>query len=234
MIVEDLGRAIITDRYAENNSFPIEADLCRHYCVGRGTLREAVKMLTAKGLLGVGPGQGTWVQPEDAWDLLDPDVLRWLLARKPAHSLLIEFTQMRLAVEPNAAWLAALVAAPTEKVALMEAIGQMAAAERGEDDPFASGIAFHAGVMRASGNRFYAQFANLIDTALRFSIRITNYSKGVNLVSLVDHKKVADAILAHDAPAAEVAMRSLIKGNLDVICSVYGLRDEAAASNLRS
>ncbi|MDE2630517.1 MAG: hypothetical protein KGM97_05955 [Alphaproteobacteria bacterium] len=60
-------------------------------------LREAVKMLTAKGLLGAKPRQGIWVQTEDAWNLLDPDVLRQLPERKLSFPLLIEFTQMRLA-----------------------------------------------------------------------------------------------------------------------------------------
>jgi DNA-binding FadR family transcriptional regulator len=157
------------------------------------------------------------VQPEDAWNLLDPDVLRWLLERKLSFSLLIEFTQMRLAFEPIAAGLAALVAAPADKAAVMAAIGRMAAAERGEDDPLTSDIAFHLGVMHASGNRFYSQLSDLIVTALRFSIRTTNYFKGVKLASIADHKKVADAIMAGDAHTAETAMRNLIQEALDLI-----------------
>jgi DNA-binding FadR family transcriptional regulator len=216
-IVEDLGIAIVTDRYTENNPFPVEADLCKQYGVSRSILREAVKMLTAKGLLSARPRQGTWVQPEDAWNLLDPDVLRWLLERKLSFSLLIEFTQMRLAVEPIAAGLAALVAGPAEKAAVMAAIDRMAAAERGEDDPLTSDIAFHLGVIHASGNRFYSQLSDLIVTALRFSIRTTNYFKGVKLASIADHKKVADSIMAGNAQAAETAMRSLIQEALDLI-----------------
>ncbi len=218
-IVEDLGIAVVTGRYSGNNPFPVEADLCKQYGVSRSILREAVKMLTAKGLLSARPRQGTWVQPENAWNLLDPDVLRWLLERKLSYSLLIEFTQMRLAVEPIAAGLAAHVAAPAEKAAVMAAIDRMAAAERGEDDPLASDIAFHVGVMHASGNRFYAQLTDLIDTALRFSIRTTNYFKGVKLASVVDHKKVADAILAGDASTAEHGMRIMMQEALDLIRS---------------
>jgi DNA-binding FadR family transcriptional regulator len=91
-IVEDLGIAIVTSRYSKNNPFPVEADLCKQYGVSRSILREAVKMLTAKGLLGARPRQGTWVQPEEVWNLLDPDMLRWLLERKLSFSQLIEFT----------------------------------------------------------------------------------------------------------------------------------------------
>jgi len=230
-IVEDLGAAVVTGRYSDNNPFPVEADLCKQYGVSRSILREAVKMLTAKGLLGARPRQGTWVQPEDTWNLLDPDILRWLLERKLSLSLLIEFLQMRLAVEPVAAGLATLVAGPAEKAVISAAIDRMAAAERGDDDPLESDIAFHVGVMRACGNRFYSQLCDLIETALRFSIRITNQFKGVRLASIADHKRVADAIMAGDAPAAELAMRNLIQDALDLIHSAE--TDAAKASRLR-
>jgi DNA-binding FadR family transcriptional regulator len=216
-IVEDLGIAIVTGKYGEHNPFPVEADLCRQYGVSRSILREAVKMLTAKDLLGARPRHGTWVQPEDSWNLLDPDVLRWLLERKLSFSLLIELNEIRLAVEPIAAGLAAMTANYGQKAAIMSAIDRMAAAEYGGYDPLTPDIAFHVGVMRAANNRFYSQLCDVIETALRFSIRTTNYFKGVKLASVADHKRVADAIVSEDAPAAETAMRALIQEALDLI-----------------
>ena len=93
----------------------------------------------------------------------------------------------------------------------------MLAAERGEDDPLTSDIAFHIAVLDASGNRFFRQMREMIETSLRISIRKTNDLKGVRLASALDHKQVADAILAGDARGAEVKMRSLIQGALDLI-----------------
>ncbi|HEY0281607.1 MAG TPA: FadR/GntR family transcriptional regulator [Rhizomicrobium sp.] len=214
-IVEDLGIAIITGRYGD--SFPVEADLCQQYGVSRSILREAVKMLTAKGLLGARPRQGTWVQPEDSWNLLDPDVLRWLLERKLSFSLLIEFTEMRLAVEPIAARIAAEKASPEAKAKLCTALARMEAAQRGEDDALASDIAFHIGLLRACGNRFYGQLCELINTALHFSIRTSNRIKGVETANIQDHRRVLDAILNGDGDGAEKALRSLIQEALDLI-----------------
>ena len=74
-IANHIGIAIVTGVYSADNPIPIEAELCRQYGASRPVLREAVKMLTAKGLLGARPRRGTWVQPEDKWNLLDPDVL---------------------------------------------------------------------------------------------------------------------------------------------------------------
>ncbi|SRR5579871_3333580 len=215
-IAHDLGVAIVTGVYSENNPFPVEAELCKQFGASRTVLREAVKMLTAKGLLGARPRRGTWVQPEDRWNLLDPDVLGWLLERKFSPALLIEFSEIRLAVEPGAASLAARAGA-ADKAPVQRAIERMQAAERGEDDPLDSDIAFHVAVLRASKNRFYAQLTGLIATALRFSIRTTNRYKGVRLASVADHKKVADAILAGKPAQAEDAMRRLIEEALDLI-----------------
>lgn len=216
-IANHIGIAIVTGIYSADNPIPIEAELCREYDASRPVLREAVKMLTAKGLLGARPRRGTWVQPEDRWNLLDPDVLGWLLERKYSPALLIEFTEMRLAVEPGAATLAARVAGPEEKSAISHAIERMQAADRGDDDPLDSDIAFHVAVLRASRNRFYAQLTGFTSTALRFSIRMTNRYKGVRLASVAEHKKVADAIIAGKPGVAGEAMRKLIQEALEII-----------------
>jgi DNA-binding FadR family transcriptional regulator len=209
-IVQQLGHDIVTGAYGVGNPFPTEAELCKRLSASRSVLREAVKMLTAKGLLKARPRQGTWIEPEENWNLLDPDVLRWLLERKFSPALLLEFTQVRLAIEPAAAAIAARTATRQAKTTIMAALDRMRAAELGEDDPLASDIAFHVAILQASGNRFYAQLRDLIEAALRTSIRLTNRRKGVRLASVDDHKKVADAILAGQPEEAGTAMRALI------------------------
>src|SRR3546814_15818855 len=67
-------------------------------------------MLTAKGLLSARPRQGTIVQPTTSWNLFDTDVLRWLLERQFSIDLLRQFNELRVAIEPEAAALAARVA----------------------------------------------------------------------------------------------------------------------------
>src|ERR1044072_1409684 len=76
-VVEQLGRDIVVGEYGEASPFRGEAELAAKIGVGRSVLREAVKILGAKGLLSGRPRHGTWVQSEEHWNLLDPDVLRW-------------------------------------------------------------------------------------------------------------------------------------------------------------
>lgn len=226
-IVNELGLAIVRGKYHSKNSFPIEADLCEQFGVSRSVLREAVKMLTSKGLLRARPRQGTWVQPEESWNLLDPDVLRWLLERKFSIDLLGDFTEVRLAIEPQAAAFAAERASPDQKQAIADALDRMQAAEFGDDDALLSDIAFHVAVLEASGNRFFGQLKDLVETALRISIRLTNQYKGVALASVADHRKVFDAIEAGDPDQARKASQALVQEANDLINRA---RDRAQAS----
>lgn len=216
-IVEELGQAVVTQTYGDTVPFPIEAELCKQFGASRTVLREAVKMLTAKGLLSARPRQGTWVEPESNWNLLDPDVLRWLLERKFSLELLAEFTEIRYAIEPMAAALAARNATPEGIARIRRAIERMKAAAVGEDDPLASDIAFHVAVLHATGNRFYAQLEDMINAALRISIRLTNSVKGVPQANVDIHKKVLDAIEAGDATKARTIMEGIISEVLDLI-----------------
>ncbi len=207
-LLDALGRAIVTGGY-DGKPFPTEADLARQYAVSRSVTRDAVKMLTAKGLLSARPRQGTVIRPEAAWNLFDPDVLRWLLERKFSLTLLRQFSELRVTIEPGAAALAAR-AGTAEGHALIDAgFRRMIAAEAGQDDALDSDIAFHVAILEASGNPFYAQFRDVVRTALRTSIRFTNRFQG-RTASLPAHKAVKDAIERRDPEGAHSAMVSII------------------------
>ena len=209
-IVETLGGAIVSGEYSAANPFPNEGELAQQLGVSRSILREAVKMLTSKGLVASRPRHGTWITSENEWNFLDPDVLNWLLGRAYSPDLLIQFTELRLAIEPQAAALAAKRATPEAKAQIARMLGRMMAADRGDDDPLTSDIAFHHSILLATRNRFYTEMTNFIDAALRFSIRRTNTYKGVAMASILEHKRVADAIISGDEQHAAESMRSLI------------------------
>lgn len=214
-LLDAVGKAIVVGEY-NDSPFPTEADLAQQYAVSRSVTREAVKMLTAKGLLIARPRKGTSVQPRSAWNLFDPDVLRWMLERKFSLDLLRQFNELRIAIEPMAAALAAN-AADAQGIAEIEAGYQrMVAAEAGDDDALEADIAFHIAILKASANPFYAQFRDVVMTALRTSIRFTNRFKG-RTASLPQHRAVLTAIEARDPEAARSAMSALIEDVMALI-----------------
>lgn len=209
-IVQSLGKDIALGKHPPGQPLKAEAELCEEFDASRTVLREAVKMLTAKGMLDARPRRGTIVLPESQWNLSDPEILNWMLDRKGSLPIISEFADMRLAIEPAAVSLAAKNLNTETKDVLLKALDRMKAADRGEDDHLDADIAFHVGILRASDNRFFWNMRHTIEVALKFSIRITNRTKGVERASVNDHQRILDFILAGDSEGAENEMRTLL------------------------
>lgn len=205
-----LGRAIAVGDYPPGATLPPENMLVEQFAASRTVLREAVKMLTAKGLVDARPRRGTVVKPESEWNLADPDILSWLLHRKNVLPLILEFAEVRLAIEPAAAALAARSADDAARAEMKTALARMRAALDGDDDPLASDIAFHVAILKGGGNRFFWSLRYMVEVALRFSIRMTNQSKTDKRATVADHDRILEAILARDQQAAEASMRALV------------------------
>lgn len=214
-MLDSLGKAIVTGGY-DNKPFPTEAELSKQHGVSRSVTREAVKMLTAKGLLSARPRQGTIIEPPSAWNLFDADVLRWQLDRKFSIELLRNFSELRSAIEPAAAALAATAADDTGRALIRAGFERMKAAEAGDDDTLEADIAFHLAILRASANPFFGQFRDVVATALRTSIRFTNRIKG-RTADLAAHRAVLVAIEARKPDAARKAMSKIIDEVMTVI-----------------
>lgn len=214
-MLDAIGREIVIGHY-DSRAFPIEADIAVRFGVSRSVVREAIKMLSAKGLLTARPRKGTSVQPAEYWNLFDPDVLRWMLERKFSLELLRQFSELRLAIEPMAAALAARAHDDRALAAIQAGYERMAAAEAASDNPLDADIAFHVAILIASANPFYMQFRDVVSTALQTSIRFTNRLKG-HTASLPQHYAVLDAIARRDADGASAAMRTLIEDAMALI-----------------
>jgi len=214
-LLENLGQSIVSGAY-DDKGFPTEAELCTQFTASRTVAREAVKMLTAKGLLSARPRQGTKVEPVSRWNLLDPDVTRWLMERPFSNTIYREFTEVRLAIEPVAAALAAARADRKAIQAIRDGLNGMRDHASEHEQALLADIEFHVAILRASGNPFFWQLRELINTALRISISITNKVAG-HTASIPAHEAVLLAIEAGDAEGAQQAMQAILRESLDLI-----------------
>jgi len=218
-LTHDLGIAIVKGTYPIGEGLPSEADICLQHDVSRSSTREAVKMLSAKGLISSRPKQGIRVLPESSWNMFDTDVLTWILSAKPSLSLLKEFTQVRHAIEPQAAALASMNATFEQLEAIEKALIRMKEADQGLDDPLEADIAFHTSILDASGNRFFTQLTEFISTALRVSIRYTNKIKGVPGADVKKHAEILDTIKSRNPEKARAAVTIILDEALELIDS---------------
>lgn len=215
-LVQRLGSSIVRGELPAGKPLPIEAELGKKFGASRTVMREAVKILSTKGLIGQRPRVGTFVHPESRWDLLDAEVLTWILDRHFSHSLVREFLEVRIGIEPAAAALAAANATDADKELLRQRLEAMKGPGNGRFDPVAADIAFHATILEISHNRFYQQLTPIVETALRFSIRLTNKAKGA-VADYDAHERIYKAIRNGNADAATKACRDLIREALMLV-----------------
>lgn len=188
-----------------------EAELCRDLNVSRTILRQAVKVLEAKGLVDVRPRVGVRIRPRREWNVADPDLLAWQSEMQPDAHFLKSLCEVRRILEPAAAELAALRA---DNVQIAEIHAWYREMERYVEDPepfIAADMEFHKAIFSAARNELLARISSTIGTALRTSRTITTRRPGSSIQALEWHRAVADAIRDHDAPGARAAMDWLIQ-----------------------
>lgn len=202
-LMEVLGRAIVSGVLSIRGTLT-EAELCRQLGASRTAVREVVKMLTAKGLLHARPEKGTWISEPEDWILFDPDVFAWLVESDQFSSLLDEFAQLRLAVEPLAAAIVAASATAEHKQAIRDSATR--AAVCGDGDL----VALHIAILKASGNRFFIEIGKLIQVRQHIEEKETWPTRRDSNEEFASRMGVAEAIVAGDPTVAKSAMRELL------------------------
>jgi DNA-binding FadR family transcriptional regulator len=175
-LVHELGRSILQGTYKVGDKLPSEAELSESYTLSRTATREAVKMLTAKGLISSRPRNGISVQEQKNWNLFDSDVLHWILVGQPDLHMLRQFLQLRQPIEAQAAALAAEFATAHDLEQIEVALAKMKLAQDNscDSDSHEADLEFHQAVLSATNNPFFVQLKNFIATALKVNLRFTN------------------------------------------------------------
>jgi DNA-binding FadR family transcriptional regulator len=208
-LVHELGRRIVTGRLAPGEVLPTEASLVTELGSGRSAVREAVKVLTAKGLVRTRTKVGTVVQPEAAWNLLDPDVLAWHLEAGLTERFLQNTLELRGLIEPGAARLAALRATDGEIELLAATYDELCRAEDIEAwiEP---DLRFHTILFQATHNELLEHMTALVGSVLRMLFMFSSRPPITFERALPLHGSILDAIRARDPDAAEIAVLRLI------------------------
>lgn len=209
-VVEEIGRAIVTGQYAVGEVLPGDAQLGERFGVSRTVLREAMKTLGAKGLVVARARVGTRVNERRAWNVLDADVLLWMLHSPANADVMKHIFDMRLALEPAAARLAAASATPAQIEALYEIAERLS--EPHTHASFALvDLELHLAVLEATGNPLMFAAGNLIEAALaEIFERSSPVSDEEMVTTIAAHRDIVHAIAARDADFAEKAMRKVI------------------------
>jgi DNA-binding FadR family transcriptional regulator len=216
-----LACEIISGARPVGTRLPSVAEMFERFGASRVLMREVNKTLAAKGLI-VGKSKvGTLVLPPERWHWFDPDFLLWRVRVGLDATFFGQLTQMRHAVEPAAAALAAVHGSAEQRHEIRAALAAMERARADRQAFVSADLRFHEAVGAASGNPLFRSFAGVVETALEASLSTTApLASGAMAVTVARHAAIADAIEAGDPEAAASAMRAVIQEGADRLAEV--------------
>jgi DNA-binding FadR family transcriptional regulator len=225
-LVQQLGQMIVSgDLGADRPLVPEE--IGQRFEVSRTVVRESLRVLEAKGLVSARPNVGTRVRPVADWNLLDPDIIEWRAFGPQREDQRRELFELRWAIEPLAARLAAGHGRDEVQQRLLDMTEIMShAAGQGDALTFARADAeFHALVLELAGNRMLEHLAGIVGSALQVSGGPVTACERPTEPSVGLHARLADALGTGDGTAAEAAMRALLTVHPEVDTLVPGPRE---------
>lgn len=218
-------RQLIIDRQLTNGEkLPNEFELAEHLNVGRGTIREAVKLLVARNILEIHRGRGTFVTHQTGVvnDPLGfaymPDQLR--LAR--------ELLDIRLNMEPWVASLAAQHATDTDIVELRQLCQEVEDLIHAGQDHLIRDEALHVRIARCTENRVVPKLLPVITYSVQLVGKITD--QRIYQETIETHRIIVESIARHQPLEAQNAMRRHLSGNLSAIEELEQLQAEGKSS----
>lgn len=227
-VAQKLAVSIISGTIRAGELLPDEEDLRTEISVSRTAYREAVKVLTAKGLVEARPKSGTRAAPRERWNLLDPDVLSWHFEADPNEKFIRDLFELRRFVEPSAARLAAQRRTAAD-------IARIEAAYRGmvENPPYAEAtiradLDFHEAIFSAAQNAALHCLSSAVIATLQWSMLLKTGDEAAYLESLPDHEHVLAAIIERDGDLAAARMAGLVIDSLNTTLSSLGTEGMAA------
>jgi DNA-binding FadR family transcriptional regulator len=211
LIARDLGIAIVTGHHAPGSVIPGEIEIASQRGVSRSVVREALRMLSAKGLVESRPKSGTRVRDRALWNLLDPDLLAWMFEGEPPATFVRSLFQLRMIVEPAAAEMAALSRTTDQLTRMATALDVMQAHGLGAPEGQAADQGFHNIILEATDNELLVSLSGSIGAAVRWTTIFKFRDSRRPRDPMPQHRRLYDAIAARDAAAARDATIVLLQ-----------------------
>ncbi len=238
-VLADLGTRIVGGQWPQGETVKTEADLIDELGVSRSVVREAFRILGAKGLVRSRTSDGTRVLPRSEWRLLDPDVIDWRMQAGDTEDLLRDLLKVRLILEPGVAYTATELADQPARDRIVMAWNEKLRVYNDKSLPpderrrqfIETDLEFHRSFLSAVGSELLDQLFSIIEAALELLLDLQMRARGYTseMIGMEEshelHASVFDAFDRGDAEKAERAMRKLI--NRAIADAEDGLRGSA-------
>ncbi len=178
--------------------------------VSKTVVREALRVLGAKGLVDSRPKRGTFVRERSAWSLLDSDIMKWQLRAGVSDTFLADLAEVRRLFEPVWARLAAERRTEADLAALQSAVDAMAVADEDAAAAITADLRFHHAVLAAAHNELLSRMDVVITNALHARDRVVHKPGDTWRDPAPAHRAILDSIRARDGEASFQAVQRLL------------------------
>ncbi|MFP5252665.1 MAG: FadR/GntR family transcriptional regulator [Actinomycetes bacterium] len=233
-VLAELGPRIVDGSLPVGATITLES-ICEEYAVSRTIAREVVQVLVSMGLVESRRRTGIRVLPETSWDAFDPAVIRWRLEGPRRAEHLAELTELRAAVEPAAAALAATSADEGQRAEVVRLAATMEeSGAAGDLRAFLEqDIAFHRLLLSASRNPMFAGLGDVVEEVLRGRTDHHLMPREPKPEARRLHSMVAEAVAQNRPEVARSAMTTIC---LEVVSGIAeaagaGRDDEVPTGN---
>lgn len=211
-IARTIGIEILGGKIQPGDFLPNESELLARFHISRTVLREVLKTLAAKGFIISKTRVGTRVQPAHHWNFFDRDVLSWRMAVGYDTVFRDDLAEIRRAIEPRGAALAARRRTDEDVAVLRQWIARMRADGHTRLSFAAADLGFHLAIGIASGNPLISSIGSIIEAALVASFTLSSAVDEDKVLqdSINRHEKVVDAIETRDEETAAAVMLDII------------------------
>jgi len=215
-IIEHIKELIRQRQLEDGDQLPTEEQMAEQMGVGRGTIRESLRVLIHLGLI-ERKRKRTMVAPLAYERLQNKEVFQKI----DAHRDVMELTEVRKVVEPEAAGLAA-ERADDEEIAHMSEIYQQMLETRDDVESFVFyDMKFHLVIMKATGNNLFVEIMNNVQQLLKKNQLLVAQERNLIVPRSIEfHSKILSAIQAHNKTLAK---RHMLNHMLDVEKEMYQL-----------
>ncbi|MDN3701791.1 FadR/GntR family transcriptional regulator [Vibrio artabrorum] len=208
-VAREIARGVLSGNLPQGSIIPGEMALCEQFGISRTALREAVKLLTSKGLLESRPKIGTRVVDRAFWNFLDPQLIEWMDGLADTDQFCQQFLGLRRAIEPEACALAAQFASAEQRIELSGIFQKMveisSAEEFNQENWLDIDMKFHSLIFNATGNDFYLPFGNILTTMF---VNFIAHSSEEGSTCIDEHRQIYEAIMAGNSDKARQASAS--------------------------
>jgi len=205
-VMEQIEEAMLNKELLPGDRLPTESELCKRVGVGKSSVREAIKMLEALGVIEIRQGDGTYIASSISERSINPLIFQLLIDYGNNADIL----ELRSMFEP-AYVLLAMEKASQEDINRIKKVQEEfkkkvgCVTQTADDD-----IAFHIAILEATHNAFIIRIGTTIMHL--FLASITSSMKNIPQQAVTDHENILKAFIAKDKEALLSAVEQSFKG----------------------